>query len=52
MFQGQGQREIMERNKKCEIDFGDQRYNDIGSDALNLLTKMLEKDPNVRPSAQ
>jgi len=52
MFKGKGHNEILKLNKMCDIDFTQEKYNDIDSDAKGLLVKMLEKDPEIRLTAE
>ena len=49
-FDGSSFREILQKNKKCKINFAHPRL-DPKSMAFDLLKKMLEKDPLVRISA-
>lgn len=50
-FDGKSFREILQKNKKCQINFNHKSL-DQKSPAVDLLKKMLEKDPKKRISAE
>ncbi|CAD8096724.1 unnamed protein product [Paramecium sonneborni] len=51
LFRAQNTQEIMEKNKKCEINFQEFEYK-LQKEALSLLKGMLDLDPKTRYSAQ
>ena len=52
IFPGKKYNEILSQNRACDFDFTQEKYNDISPIALDLLKKMLEKDPSKRLSAK
>jgi len=50
-FEGKSFQEILNKNKKCIIDYTAKALKKISSSAYDLLKKMLEIDPTKRPSA-
>lgn len=50
-FEGKSFQEILNKNKKCVIDFSNKMLKRVSSSAFDLLKKMLETDPTKRPSA-
>ena len=51
-FPGTKHKEVLEQNKKCQINFESYQYKKLRKVELDLLKKMLEKDPNQRISAK
>lgn len=39
---------ILNKNKECKIDFKSKKYDAIASDGIDLLSKLLEKNPEKR----
>ena len=52
MFDGNDEREVIKKNRECEIDFNFPNQNRLTEEIKDLLMKMLQKDPNLRPSAE
>ncbi len=52
IFPGKKYNEILNQNRACDFDFSQQKYQEISPLALDLLKKMLEKDPSKRISAK
>jgi len=52
IFPGKKYNEILNQNRACDFDFTQEKYNDISPIALDLMKKMLEKDPSKRVSAK
>lgn len=52
VFQGKKYNEILQQNRQCNFDFEKEIYGKINNKAFDLLTKMLEKDPSKRISAE
>lgn len=50
-FGGDDENEIMEEVKKAKYDFPDKEWNSVSSEAKNLISKMLTKNPQDRLSA-
>jgi len=50
-FEGKSFQEILNKNKKCIIDFSSKALKKVSASAYDLLKKMLEIDPTKRPSA-
>ncbi|KAL4432630.1 hypothetical protein ABPG74_004923 [Tetrahymena malaccensis] len=48
LFLGQTTRETIELNKKCEINYNIPELKDCDKHAIDLMKKMLEKDPTLR----
>lgn len=42
----------MNKNKAAQFDFKSKKYENIASDGIDLLSKMLEKDPTKRITAK
>jgi len=42
---------VLEKNKLCAIDLTGPKYEQISSEALDLMHKLLKKDPTQRISA-
>ncbi|EGR29214.1 protein kinase domain protein [Ichthyophthirius multifiliis] len=52
VFVGTKFNEVLNLNKECKIDFTQKMYTELPENALDLLKKMLEKDPKRRITAQ
>jgi serine/threonine protein kinase len=52
VFSGKKYNEILNQNRACDFDFSEQKYQDISPLVLDLLKKMLEKEPLRRVSAK
>ena len=52
IFPGKKYNEILNQNRACEFDFTQPKYQDISPLTLDLLKKMLEKDPSKRIPAK
>ncbi len=52
IFAGKKYNEILSQNRACDFDFSQEKYQEISPLALDLLKKMLEKDPSKRVSAK
>ena len=50
-FEGKSFQEILNKNKKCQIDFSHKSLKKVSNSAFQLLKRMLEIDPTKRPSA-
>lgn len=50
-FYGRNIQEILVNNRDCNINFYEKHWKNISLDAVNLIIKMTEKDPNNRYSA-
>ena len=52
-FSGSNFKEIIAKNKEANPDYNFSKYNiTVSADSMNLLRKMLEKDPNKRITAE
>ena len=51
-FNGENDDEIYENIKMCKVDFNDEEWDNISSDAKDLIKKLLIKDTNKRYSAK
>lgn len=51
IFPGKKYSEILAQNRSCDFDFSDDKYKKIPRDTLDLLMRMLEKDPRKRMNA-
>lgn len=52
VFEGKKYNEILTQNRACDFTFNKELYSKIPSNALDLLVKMLERDPKRRLSAE
>lgn len=52
VFRGLNMKEILIKNKQCEIEYPAKYWNKISDKAKDLVSKMLKKDPNERISAE
>lgn len=52
IFPGKKYNEILSQNRACDFDFTQDKYHEISPIAMDLLRKMLEKDPTKRVSAK
>lgn len=52
VFEGKKYNEILAQNRACEFDFSKQCYSQINAKTLDLLMRMLEKDPSKRISSE
>jgi serine/threonine protein kinase len=52
IFPGKKYNEILTQNRACNFDFAQSQYKEINSHAVDLLKKMLEKDPSKRITAK
>lgn len=52
LFDGSDEREVIRKNRDCEIDFNFPDQNRLTEEMKDLLRKMLEKDPHKRLSAE
>ena len=52
VFQGKKYNEILQQNRQCQFNFEKDVYSQINYKAFDLLTKMLEKNPQKRISAE
>jgi serine/threonine protein kinase len=48
LFEGKEYREVIKKNTECEIDFDNEIYSNLCSEGMDLLRRMLEKDPERR----
>jgi len=44
-------KQVIAKNSECIVDYGADYFNSLCADGLDLLKKMLEKDPSKRISA-
>lgn len=44
-FPGKSRNTILNKNKECKLDYKSKKYEEIGSDGIDLLSKLLEKQP-------
>jgi len=51
-FPGTDGRKILEKNRKGDINYPQRFWNKISEAGLDLVKSMLEKDPDLRFSAQ
>jgi serine/threonine protein kinase len=51
LFNGANCEEVYRKNKSLDFDLSDTRYDSIDSDAMDLLKRMLVRDPSARISA-
>ncbi|CAD8111067.1 unnamed protein product [Paramecium sonneborni] len=51
LFVGNGHQEILRMNKQFQVDFGRNKYQQLDSDARDLLFKMIAQDPENRYTA-
>ena len=51
VFEGKKYNEILNQNRVCDFTFKKEIYTKVPSKTLDLLSKMLEKDPKKRISA-
>lgn len=51
-FNGQSDQEIMKKVRAGKFSFSDPAWNNVSSDAKDLITKLLTYDVEVRPSAE
>ena len=52
IFEGKKYNEILTQNRACEFNFNKEQYTKMNPKTFDLLTKMLEKDPLKRISAE
>lgn len=52
MFDGKESKEVLKRNMECNIDFQAQVYRELPSEAVDLLRRMLAKQPGQRITAE
>jgi serine/threonine protein kinase len=52
VFRGYNINEILLKNKKCEVEYPQKYWDKISDKAKDLVSRMLEKDPNARISAE
>ena len=52
LFDGSDEREVIKKNKDCQIDFDFTDQQRLNEEMKDLLRKMLNKDPELRPSAE
>lgn len=51
LFEGSEVKQVITKNSECIIDYSADYFNSLCGDGLDLLKKMLEKDPSKRISA-
>jgi serine/threonine protein kinase len=51
VFQGKKYNEILQQNRNCHLSFDKEMYSKLSPKTFDLLTRMLEKDPSKRISA-
>jgi serine/threonine protein kinase len=52
LFNGRNNQEIMNKNKRCQLDVMLPYLEKFSPECKDLLLKMLSKEPNIRPTAQ
>ena len=52
IFPGKKYNDILTQNRICNFDFYHSQYKELNTQALDLLKKMLEKEPSKRLSAK
>lgn len=51
-FPGRSRNTILNKNKECRIDFKGKKYEEIAGDGIDLLSRLLEKQPERRITAK
>ena len=52
LFSGKSAQELMDKNKECDLTHVWELTKNLSENARNLLKRTLEKDPNLRFTAQ
>ena len=50
-FPGKSRNTILNKNKECKIDYKIKKYEEVAGDGIDLLSRLLEKNPEKRITA-
>lgn len=50
-FPGKSRNTILNKNKECKLDYKSKKYEEIAGDGIDLLSKLLERQPEKRITA-
>ena len=50
-FPGKSRNTILNKNKECKLDYKAKKYEEIAGDGIDLMSKLLERQPEKRITA-